>query len=372
MPMKNVISIVLAVFLLFVASATSKAQVDTSEIEKCCNKEVLNAEDLKVIDDFVADAVDKLVKTTDFASISRIRSDILNYSESNTSTAQAQYALRFSKAAYENLSKALKEAGAIKSEQRRYKVILNLLILIEQLEDIRLTDLAAQRIQSDNEIISYWAVRCVSNPTIIEEFNSANPDNLTLAKEIVQKLDEISTEASPETLAVIVEFARGINIEWGQKLLLKVAKIRMSRYANWSVKREILDAKVLKALYEELSEDNENKAEIAPHFAQLFSYTIKRYIKGRDYLLDEQRRYLASVLVETERNCVSNMFRPQVTIKNALENDSYINLLQEHNRLLGDETRQGEIPRKYNFHYGPESGGGKSTAPPSLPEPPKK
>jgi hypothetical protein len=47
-------------------------------------------------------------------------------------------------------------------------------------------------------------------------------------------------------------------------------------------------------------------------------------------------------------------------------------LLQEHNRLLGDGTRTGELASRLNFNYGTSSSSGSRNAPTPLPEPPKK
>jgi len=371
MTAKTKLSIVLAALLILTINPLTMAVSDTSEIENCCNKQLLDAEDFATIDKFVGYAIDELLNTADFSSVSSIRSVILNYSSSNRSTAQAQYTSQFSKSAYKYLSKALKDAEAIKSEQRRYKVVLNLLILINDLEDIHLTELAEQELQGSNNVICYWAVRCVTNPAIIEAFNSSDGDNLIQAKRIARKLDEIAVDAGPEILSLMVKFSEGININAGGELLLKIADVRISRYANWRVDYEILDADILKALYKKLSlAGNNDKPAVAHRFAQLFSFAVQRYIKGREFLNDTQKRYLASVLIETERECISKMFsKPQAVIAIAIENDSYINLLQEHNRLLGDRTRQGEIPKKYKFDYGQNSNGSRRNVPPSLPEP---
>ena len=89
---------VLAAFLVLVINSGSEA-VSTREIDVCCHKEVLDDGDLQIIDDFVADAVDELVKTKDFTSIARIRTVIIARSSSSTDSAKAQYAAQFSESA---------------------------------------------------------------------------------------------------------------------------------------------------------------------------------------------------------------------------------------------------------------------------------
>ena len=48
-----------------------------------------------------------------------------------------------------------------------------------------------------------------------------------------------------------------------------------------------------------------------------------------------------------------------------------ITLLQEHSRLLGDETRAGQLPLKMNFDYGKNPDGSRRIAPLVLSEPPE-
>jgi len=58
-------------------------------------------------------------------------------------------------------------------------------------------------------------------------------------------------------------------------------------------------------------------------------------------------------------------------IRKAIENSNYTGLLQEHNRLLGDKTRAGQLPLKLKFDYGRNPNGTKRTAPLVLPKPPR-
>ncbi len=62
---------------------------------------------------------------------------------------------------------------------------------------------------------------------------------------------------------------------------------------------------------------------------------------------------------------------PQSVIKKAVEEEDYMALLQEHNRLLGDGTKAGQLPLKLNFDYGKKPDGSKRIAPLALPEPPR-
>jgi hypothetical protein len=78
------------------------------------------------------------------------------------------------------------------------------------------------------------------------------------------------------------------------------------------------------------------------------------------------------VLVETEISCISKRLKvAQSVVKNAVEQGDFPALLQEHGRLLGDETTAGQLPLKLNFDYGKKPDGSRRIAPLVLPEPPK-
>jgi hypothetical protein len=371
---------IVVVALLLAMSLGSEA-VNTRDIEKVRDKSVLDSEDLQIIDDFVAEAVRELAETKDFASISKTRLTILAYSHSKQSD-QVQYSEQFSKSAYKYISSALEQAKQLTPEDHKFKVILNLLILIDGLEDLRLVDLALERLKDDNTAIRYWAVHCITNPAITEQLNSGKAADLQLAVRIVEQLKQLVETANPETLALMAEFAQRLDLPQGEDLLVQIADTRISQYADWTVDYELLDVTILKLLCEEiapsepgrpLAATSEDKSAVARRFGQLYSYAIQRYVKGRDFLDADQKQQLASVLVEMERTCISRALgRPQSVIKRAVEGDDYIGLLQEHSRLLGDETRPGQLASKLNFDYGRNPDGSKRIAPLTLPSPPER
>jgi hypothetical protein len=368
---KWLIFALLGVFLALVINS-GVADVDTHEIDVCSHKEVLESKDLQIIDDFVAQAVDELVKTKDFTSIAKIRTVILSRSSSSTDSAKAQYAAQFSESAYKYISKALEAAKELTPTEHKFKIILNLLILVDSLEDPRLADLAIEWLNDENKAIRYWAVHAVTNSSITEQLNAGGEDNLKLAKRITEQLKELVESGSPEILALMAEFAAKVDIPQGEELLLQITDMRIRRYEEWAVEYELLDGTILKLLDSKIPSGSINKPAVTRRFGQLYSYAIQRYVKGRDILSDTQKHQLASVLVETEIFCISKrMGVAQSVVKNAIEQDDYIALLQEHSRLLGDETKAGQLPLKLNFDYGKKPDGSRRIAPLSLPEPPK-
>jgi hypothetical protein len=315
---KRVIFVITGVFWILMLNSVSVA-VNTSQIDVCCHKEILGDECLQIIDDFVADSVNELVKTEDFTSIAKIRTVILSRSNSSKESAKAQFRQQFSESAHKYISKALEAAEKLSPETKRFRVILNLLILVDSLEDLRLADLAIKQLNDENAI-QYWAVHSITNAGIIKQLNSGGAANVELAERITKQLKGLVENSSPETLALMAEFAAKVNIPQGEELLLQIADWRIKKYQDWTVEYELLDGEILKLLDSEIPSESTSKADVARRFGQLYSYAIQRYVKGRDVLSDTQNNQLASVLIEIEISCISKRLKvTQSVVKNAVE-----------------------------------------------------
>ncbi len=372
MKAKRVILAVSAAFFSFFIHSTSEG-VNISDIDIVRNKPVLENKDLQIIDDFMDEAVQELVSTRDFASIAQIRTIITLRRTSRKSSAEAQYSEQFSESALKYISSALKQAEKLTPKDRRFKMTLNLLILIDGLEDVQLANLAMGLLQDESKVIRYWAVHSITSPGFTKQLNATIAANSQLARNIVDQLQGLLGRSGPETIALIAGFAAEVSIPQGEDLLGRIADMRNKQYADWKVDYEPLDGIVLSLLYEKIFSGAVNKPAAGRRFAQLYSYVIQRYVKGRDVLNAPQKHQLASVLVETEKSCVSRLLgKPQTVIKSAVERNDYTRLLLEHSRILGDETRAGQLPVKLNFDYGMNPNGTPRTAPLALPEPPQK
>jgi hypothetical protein len=372
MKSKWAIFAVLTAFFALLVHLDSKA-VNTRDIDTVRNKPVLENADFQIIDDFLNDAVRELVNTKDFSSISKIRSTILARNESKKSSAQAQYAEQFSQSAHKYISEGFKQAEELTPEDRRFKAILNLLILVDRLEEINLADLALPYLNNENTVIRYWAVHSVTSPGFTKKLNASIATNSQLARRIVEQLQKVVERSGPEILSSAAEFAAEVVIPQGEDLLIQIADMRMKKYVAWTVDYELLDATILRLLQQRISTGAVNKAAVARRFGQLYSYVIQRYVQGKNTLNATQKNQLASVLVETEKSCISKFLgTPQTIIKRSVERDDYTRLMLEHNNLLGDATKAGLLPTKLNFDYGRNPNGTVRTAPLTLPEPPPK
>ncbi|MFH1370822.1 MAG: hypothetical protein ABII09_05995 [Planctomycetota bacterium] len=351
------VTVAIISFLVFSAFAVA---VDTRDIEAVRAKKVLDNADLETIDKFVSHAVSEILTAEDFSSISNVRSIILANSGSNE-PGQAQYEQQFSESAQKHISNALQQAEGLTPSSRRFRVITNLLMLLDDLANPRLIDLPFKYVDSNNAVISYWAVHCLTNPKVTSKLE------LDTVRRVAGRLESIVETSSPEVLRFIASFAGSVNIPEGDDLLLKVADRRIASYADWSVRCELVDADILKLLADKMASSGPGRAAAGRRFGQLLSYVFQRYIKGAEVLKQSQKEQLVSVLVETERTCLPKLTgKPSFGIKRAIESGDFTVLLEEHNNLLGDSTKQGQLPAQINFDYGKDSGGAASTQPLQL------
>ena len=365
---KWAIGVVLAAFLVLAMNSPLQG-VDTREINRVRNKSMLDDEDRQIIDRFVAEAVDELVKTSDFTSVSRLRRDILA-----SRSSQVQYAEQFSVSAHKHISEGLKASDELTPEEHRFKVVVNLLILVDGLEDLRLVDLAIERLNDKSPAVRYWAVHALTNTGIKERLNSTDAADLRLARKIAEELKKLVEKSEPEVMELMAKFAAEIKIAEGKELLLAIADVRIRRYADWTVRYPLLDAIILELLCGKMTSAGAEPG-VARRFGQLCSYVMQKYIRdisGEGFLSDGQKEQLASVLFEVEQSCIRQLFdMPQSTIRRAVGNGDYRALLHEHNRLFGEEGRAGALALKFNFDYGHRADGSRRTAPLTLPTRPK-
>jgi len=368
---------VLVAFLVLAIDSSVMA-ADTRAIDAVLKKTVLEPQDFKVIDDFLSEAVQELVRERDFTTIARNRSVIV----SRRGT-QAQYVQQFSQFALKHIQAGFGKAQELRPEQRKTNVIINLLILIDALEDLGLADLALANLKDANAVVRYWAVHCLTNPAVVQQLNAGAASDPGPATGIAGQLKGLVDTSNSETVALIAKFAATVNIPQGEGLLLQVADMRIKRYADWTIKHELSEIALLKLLESKLPLSSQGpggampaslgKPAIAQRFAQLYSYAIQRYLKGQDVLNNTQKGHLASVLVEVQEKCISRLLgTPQTTFRRAIERANLTAISDEHNRLLGNGAAAGQLPSKLGFDYGTDSDGAKRTAPVPLPDPVKK
>jgi len=364
---------VLVAFLILAMDSRLTA-VDTRDIDQVLKKTVLDARDFEIIDQFLDEAVQELVRERNFTEIAKRRAVIIS-----RKSEQGQYAEQFSKSASKHIREGFEQAKQLTPEKRRTNAIVNLLILVHSLEDFRLANIAADWLDNKHAVIRYWAVKCLTSPAMIQQLNAAAESNPGQAAAIVGQLRPLIDTSSAETLVQIARFAAAVNVPQAEQLLLDVADERIERYANWTVKHELSDIVLLKLLESKIpvsaagAPSGASKPEVARRFAQLYSYVIQRYLKGPVVLNDTQKNHLASVMVEVQEKCVSRLLgSPQTSFRRALERESMDAISAEHDALLGSGSNPGQLSARLGFDYGTDSAGAKRTAPIPLPDAPRK
>ncbi len=354
---------------LFFCFLTPAVALDTKGIEAARSKKVLDNADLQIIDSFVAQGVSEILDATDFTSISNIRSLIIANSVSNE-PGQVQFAGQFSDSAKKYIAAGLEKAEGLTPPERSFRVIINLLMLVDGLTDTRLAEVPLKYIDYNKPAVSYWAVHCLTSPEIIAKLNSDKGSEA--ARQITRRLETIVPTASPQTLGLIASFAGSIKIPDGFDLLLKVADRRIASYADWSVQDELIDTTVLQGLCDKIASSDPGKAEAAGRFCQLYAHVFQRYLQGGDRLSDTQKTQLISVMVEIEKNCIPKLTgKPSFNIKKAIEASDDKALQQQYIDLFGQGTKAGKLFADINFDFGKAPDGSPIKTPRPLPKPPE-
>jgi hypothetical protein len=348
--------------LVILLSSLLCPAVETGAIDNVRNKQILSDSDLESIDEFVNQAVAEILNIKNFSNAARQRAVILSRKTNNKESSREQYVSQFTESARNAVENTLSKANQIQDKQQRFKVLVNLFVLVDGLEKPEISQPALDYLDYPQKSVRYWAVHCLTNPAIAEQLNNSGDYN-ELKQQILSGLEKAVENSGYEETVLITRFASKLNNDNG--LLKKITHQRLKKYEKWNVDNVYTDTEILSGLCDKALSAPADKSEYTRLFCQLYSYLIQRYIEGRDILTDKQNSSLASVIIETERSLVGEKMQIiQVDLKKAIENNDYTNLLLEHNRLLGDDTQKGKIALAYNFSY--KNG---STAPEKLSEP---
>jgi hypothetical protein len=334
--------------IILCATSLTLGALETTTIDKVTKKEVLDQQDLAAIDSFVAAGIQELLKSKDFSTIGNVRLEIVARAHSSQPSADIQYNPQFVAAAAKNLEKAFAETAKISDADRQAKMTLNLMILLDNLDNVQLADLALKMIDSEDAAVRYWAVHAITNQKIIEQFNTGKAP-AAVARTIAERLAaRINVETSPYIISQVVQFGAAVNIPQAQSLLMQTADMRLKKYQTWTVDNISLDETVLRLLGEKTV--GADKAAAASRFGQLLSYAMELYIKGRTSLDKAQKEQLASVLVQTENRLLPKLLgTPQSGIKRAIEKDTDQTLMAEYKDLFGDGETKGKLIAALNI-----------------------
>ena len=260
-----------------------------------------------------------------------------------------------------------------KEAEFQHKIRLNLMILVSELNDPELVDLAISALGDEDKAVQYWAVRTLTKEVLINHLITIGADSEIdrIAGELIKVAENVSAEAALH----MTNFAILTNSEATEELALKIADVRITGYEKYQAKPGHVDTRILKLFCNKILAKPQQAPVFGSRFCQLYSYVMQRYIYhlkgGPDTSGQEDERdahMLASILVEIENKCIGSLTGLiQGVIKDAVEKGNADALVFEHGRLLGDHSRDGEILSKHNFNYGKNEDGSTQTTPKTLP-----
>ena len=375
--------ILISVSVLVTASkAVSTKRIDAVRQKALLNKEVLEDADFEVIDAFWEEALAELLLAEDLSEIVRIRSQIFACRGNDE---PCQYSVGFIASAKKHLTSAFDEVQSWEADQRKIWVERNLIILTAQLANAELVEFGMRMIGHENTTVRYWAVKALTNSGIVRYLNSPDFSDAELAVRIIGQLETtVNKETHPEIISLIATFAGQVDEPLAEQLFTKIVDLRTQAYENWTVKYELMDAKLLISLGNEIlsQESQQTRAELGRKFAQLYSYVMQRYILGEGVLNDASKQQLASVLVEVEQSVLGRplgitqstirKFFEKMLTKKTVEQKDYSALEREHDSLLGSAAGKGYLPVALNFDYGKNPDNTAKTSPKKLGPPPSK
>ena len=353
-----------SVFIPLLTMLPAAFAVDARAIDEVRAKAVLSSADFVVIDNFVKQAVNEILTESDFTAVPKVWSILVSKSQSET-TSQVQYREQFILSAKEQISSALRKLRIADPTESDYRRAVNLLIVVERLGDIQLAPISQEALGFENRAVSYWAVKSLSSDAVIEQLKTNKNASAAISNALLGFLPKAGEELHP----MIASFGAKAPGEAGVDLLLKVTEIRKGLYTSGKVENELLDIDILKLLADKAIAGGSGSDQYAREFSQLYSYAVQRLVAKRESLNADAKTRLASVIAEVEITSISQMLGsriPHITLRKALEANDYFKLLEEHNKLFGDETRPGEIPTKFGFDYGKNQDGSKRMSPIKL------
>ena len=344
MTLRNATTVIWVVLLAL--TLPTGAAVDTKAIDGVLGKSVLTSRDLRVIDEFVAQAVKNVLRTRDETKVAEDRAILLS-----RVSPQGQYAQQFSESALKHITASLELAAAL-PEDRASIATMNLLILVHDLKDVTLVDLALDRLSDPRAPVAFWAASIATSETLVTAINrDASSD---LAQRVETRLSGLVREGcSPHVLSLMTKFASALQGLSGQDMLLAIADLRIVQYEKGSVENEQLDTTLLKSLCARINQNTSGRERLAMRFGQLYSYVIQRYAKGADSLQQLQMRRTLGVIAEVEAKCIGTILgAPSTALMRALERQDVTLLLAAHDALLGSRERVGSLVTKLQFSYG--------------------
>jgi hypothetical protein len=253
-------------------------------------------------------------------------------------------------------------------------VLRNLMILISELKSLILIEFGLVRAEDSDAVIRYWAVKSLTNPSLVQQLNSEVISDPEAAGRIYEKMQVvIKNEQLPEILVLTAGFGSAWKDNRSAELLGQLTARRIEEYTNCKAQNVWLDGHILSALAEKYLEQKlpEEKTKTARNFARLLAVVMQRWMQneakpaGQKDLSEEATMQLITVMVEAEDRILPRLEITAVGIRKTLERSG--SLQPMYDELFGAAGRTGVLPTRLRFDYGKDAEGRTLTAPPTLP-----
>lgn len=328
----------------------------------------LSASEQGVIKSFWENALNTMQLTDDVQEVVEIRRQI---EQQKSIQPLSAYAAAYISTADDYLKIAFDNVSRIEEDAKRQLLEQNLMILAANLESPKLASMAIERMDQKDSVVRYWAVKTVTNAGVIQSLSDEIMADEDTKVQILNALQQrIEFEQQSEIQTMIIQFCAAVNHPTARDILLAIADQRIAAYMDWSVDREIMDAKLLIALGSTamMQSDAGVKSDFARKFAELYSLVFQRYTMGQKILSGQQIDQNISVIAEVNDRTLKGMLNvSQTGVLIALKQKRGLDRVYE--KIFGDRMRSGDLAAIYKFDYGKDATGKAITEPPKLPAP---
>ena len=365
--MKKSISLFFSVIVL----ASSAYSVNTASIESIRSRTAtsgaeLSDSDIAEIAKFWQTAMDQML----LAETSQEVVDVRRQLEKQEGTEHlSYYAAAYITQAQKSIQTAFENTTHIEDTQQRQIINRNLMILTGNLKSPKLASLAIDRLDFDDSVVQYWAVKSLTQPAVVNQLTDEVTQDETQTATILNALKGLVTRGtSPEIRHMVVRFCMSFDSPTAQEILLLIASKRVEAYQQWNVGDVQPDVQLLAALGGSamLKQDPQIKQNFGRAFAELFAMAIQRYWMGVQMLSDDEIDQMKTVIAATDQNVLEKTMGIRTGILQAIRTSNIPVLKREFETLLGNRIRQGKLAESLNFNYGKDTAGKTLTAPPEL------
>ena len=263
-----------------------------------------------------------------------------------------------------------------REEDPKHRTLMrrNLMILTAQLKSPHLAEFGLDRLDDQDEVVRYWAVKTVAGRAIAMQLADQAGDNSALTESILDALRQrVENESDIQILRVIVNFAAMVNHDKARQILLATAERRKNAYMNWQVDHERFDADLLNIMGQILieQEPSEARSMMARRFAELLSLVFQRYMAEPSPLTTTQRDALVGIIAKIENQVLNQVMGQQTPFVRIIQRGG-AGLEREVEAFFGSDAGAGHLASRLEFNYGQTADGRPIHTPPQLPAPPER